>query len=336
MKFHFFTKGDKKVPSSRYRAYYMAEALVDLGYEAIVTPADERSVRGLIRYMRLLYQVGLQDVLYLQRTVYNKYFIIPLLIARLSGRRFVMDIDDAVYEHSPRKTTWLVRQAEFVTCGSEKIQEWCLRHNKNSFVLTNSVPLSIYTMRPKEPSGVPVIGWIGSLPHVFLPPILAAIEEMGKKGIFFEFRIIGAMGDQKIRELVKDIPQVTIIDALNWEDPNEAVTEIKKFIIGVMPLTTASWDQMKYFKALEYMACGVPVVASPGQTVRALLKQAGCGLIASNTPEWVETLSLLLRDAELRIEEARKGRAAIEHYFSSEAAARSLLQYVKNSRSTRP
>src|SRR3989344_972574 len=100
MKFHFFTKGDKSVPSSRYRAYYIAESLVKLGHDATVTPVSDYTHSAFFRYLRTLLGLSREDVLYLQRPVLNTHFVMAVIIARFFGRRFIFDFDDAVYEHS--------------------------------------------------------------------------------------------------------------------------------------------------------------------------------------------------------------------------------------------
>lgn len=329
MKFYFFTKGDKNIPSSRYRAFYIAEVLNTSGYEAVVIPAIDHSIKGFFKYLKILLKIRSNDVIYLQRTIYNKYFLLALLIARISGRHFIFDIDDAVYEHSELKTRLLTKYADFVTCGSEKIKQWTDQYNKNSYILTNSIPLSVYTERLDEPDGIPVIGWIGTMPERFIIPAIPALEKLASCGINFNLKIIGAMGNPKIKNLLRNMPNVTVIDSLNWSDPSEAVTEIKTFTVGIMPLTSSEWDQVKYFKALEYMACNVPVVATAGSAVRKIIEEAGCGFVVSNTTEWVEKISLLINDKSLRVEMGTKGRLAIESSYSVNASVTELLSLVE-------
>jgi len=332
MKFYFFTKGDKNIPSSRYRAYYMAEVLNNLGHETVVTPATDNSVMGFLKYLSTLFKMESNDVLFLQRTIYNNYFIVALFVAHLFGRHFIFDIDDAVYEHSPFKTKLLTRYADFVTCGSEKIKEWTVKYNLSSHVLTNSIPLTIYTMREEEPKGIPTIGWIGTLPERFIKPAIPALEKLAERGVNFKLKIIGAMGNPEIKDLLKNVPNVTVIDSLNWADPTEAVREIKSFTIGIMPFTTSEWDQVKYFKALEYMACGVPTVATSGVAVRSIIEKYKCGFVVSDTEQWIEKLSLLLANQSLRSEMGRRGRSGIVDSYSVDLRVHELLALIMQSK----
>jgi glycosyltransferase involved in cell wall biosynthesis len=296
-------------------------------------PASDRSVSGFFTYLKILLKVKREDVVYLQRTVYNKYFILALLLSRVCGVHFIFDIDDAVYEHSPTKTKLLTWGADFVTCGSTKIQDWCLRYNKKSYVLTNSIPLAIYTPRTQEiVEDIPTIGWIGTLPEVYVVPAVEALRTLVSNGQQFKLRIIGAMGNPAIGILLKGFPNLTIIDSLNWADPQEAVEEIKKFTIGIMPLTDSDWDQVKYFKALEYMACSVPIVASNGSTVREILLKHKCGFVAEDTGAWVHHLTMLLENPALRHEMGERGRAAIEAEYAIEATVEKLQLYIQGAR----
>lgn len=330
MKYYFFTKGDKTVPSSRYRAYYLAETLVSRGYEAVVIPVTDYSLGAFFRYLKILVGITRNDVVYLQRPVYNKYFFLAFLVAWLMGRQFIFDIDDAIYEHTPFRTKFFTRFADFVTCGSEKVCEWARTYNKRSYVLTNGLPLSIYTPAEvsNDPSGTPVIGWIGSHPHLFIEVIVPALHALVKKGYTFEIRVIGAMGDRTTEQMLEGIPNTKIIDSLNWADPTEAVREIKMFTIGIMPLRNNSWDQMKHFKALEYMACGVPVVASDNVAVRSILETSDAGFVAASTEDWVSHLSRLLDDAVLRKTLGTRGRKTVEENYSTEATVDRLLNIL--------
>lgn len=329
MRIYFFTKGDKNVPSSRYRAYYIAEELENLGYQTKTLPTNKRSVRAFFEYTKVLLSLRSNDIIYIQRAIYNKYFTLALFLAYILGKRYVFDIDDAVYEHSRLKTILFVKYAIFVTCGSEKILNWTKQYNKKSYILHNGIPLSIYSKRVEEPTGIPVIGWIGSLPQLFMRSAIPALHLLVSQGEKFHLKVIGAMGNQEIRDLLNGIPNLTIIDSLNWADPSDAVKEIKTFTIGIMPLRQDPWDEVKYFKALEYMACCVPVIASNGETVRNILEKNKCGFIAENSNDWIKYMTSLIKNKNLREEMGKNGRLAVENSFSIKQKAKELLNLLK-------
>ncbi len=327
MRFFFFSKGDKSVASSRYRAYYLAEALLALGHEAVVTLVAVHSFSDFARYLRLLLNARRRDVVFLQRTIYSRAFIVAVLIARVLGRRFIFDIDDAVWQPPAKRTAFLARLAFLVTCGSAPALRWARSKKRPALLLSNGLPLSVYVARSEESPGIPLVGWIGDGPaHAenlkLLVPVLDALRNEGTP---FRFRLIGAMGDRRIYDLFGGATDVDIIDTLDWSDPRRAVSEIQRFAIGVMPLASSEWNQAKYFKALEYMAAGVPVVASRAEALVPIVEGNAAGVLVTDTEEWVRTLRNLLSNAPERAKLGSQGRAALERDYSSTAMAKTLL-----------
>lgn len=329
MRFRFFAFGGRKVASSRVRVFWVADALRELGHETTVTVVSEYSFRALGRYLRELLAAR-RDVVYLQRTIYNKYFLVAILIARMLGVRFYFDFDDPVFVHSPKKTAILSRLSIATICGSAFIEEWAKKHSARTLVLEDGIPLCVYTVREYRDE-TPCIGWIGNGPAhyenlLILPNIFKRLKQAG---IDFHFRLVGALGDARIHALFNEF-NPEIIDSLDWADPSNAVREIHSFSIGIMPLIETPWGKAKYFKLLEYMACGVPVVASATDTVSRIIHEGCAGAIARDEDEWVLELTRLLRNPEMRKTEGKKGRQLIEKRYSTELIAQELVDDINS------
>ncbi|MBI3631725.1 MAG: hypothetical protein HY219_02570, partial [Candidatus Staskawiczbacteria bacterium] len=82
---HFFTKGDKNCGSSRQRAFLVAEKMTQQGIKTIVhEPSNELISKtrwpGKFKLLKAtlvnLLQIKHGDIIFLQRTIYNKYFLI--------------------------------------------------------------------------------------------------------------------------------------------------------------------------------------------------------------------------------------------------------------------
>jgi glycosyltransferase involved in cell wall biosynthesis len=86
--------------------------------------------------------------------------------------------------------------------------------------------------------------------------------------------------------------------------------------VGLMPLPDTDWTRGKCaYKALQYMAGGVPVVADDvGVTARII--GDGAGHAVRGEEEWVESLVVLLTDANLRNQMGSQGRSRVERDFS--------------------
>ena len=70
------------------------------------------------------------------------------------------------------------------------------------------------------------------------------------------------------------------------------------------------------FKAIQYMALGIPTVSSPVGMASEIIKHNVNGLLSNTPEEWFEALARLIRDAELRRRLAEEGRKTVEAYYS--------------------
>jgi glycosyltransferase involved in cell wall biosynthesis len=123
-----------------------------------------------------------------------------------------------------------------------------------------------------------------------------------------------------------EIPGVNI-ECLPWSQATEAQS-IAGIDIGLMPLRDSPWERGKCgYKLIQYMACSKPVVASP-VGVNARIVQSGVnGFLARSTAEWVETLSLLAADPNLRVACGKQGRSMVESQYSLQVAAPRLASW---------
>jgi glycosyltransferase involved in cell wall biosynthesis len=87
--------------------------------------------------------------------------------------------------------------------------------------------------------------------------------------------------------------------------------------IGVMPLPNTPWTRGKCaYKALQYMAAGVPVVSDP-VGVTAEIVGGGPGSVAADPRDWVDAIVAFATDAEARSRAGAAGRARVEADFST-------------------
>jgi glycosyltransferase involved in cell wall biosynthesis len=164
---------------------------------------------------------------------------------------------------------------------------------------------------PVAPDETLTIGWVGSHSTAsYLSHIEPALRRVAAAhGDRVQFRFFGqpdyALDVPKFRSLPFRLDHE--LDALHSLD------------IGLMPLLDTEWTRGKCaFKAIQYMASGVPTVASPVGITPELIQHDVNGLLASSVDEWFNALDRLIRDANLRQRLALAARQTVEAHYSLE------------------
>jgi glycosyltransferase involved in cell wall biosynthesis len=162
------------------------------------------------------------------------------------------------------------------------------------------------------------VGWIGSPSTApYLSEIVRPLSVIGAEG---PVRLVVVGGK------APTIPKVSVQE-IPWSEATE-VAEINRFDVGIMPLPDNDWTRGKCaFKLIQYMACGVPVVASAvGANVDVV--DADCGLLASKPESWVQALRTLRDDSGLRRRMGEAGRERVVEHYSLHAALPVLADVI--------
>jgi glycosyltransferase involved in cell wall biosynthesis len=257
-------------------------------------------------------------------------------LAFAAGKPVVYDFDDAFfhkYEDHPRplarklltgKLEPLLSGAAVCCCGNSYLQDYAQRFCARSVVLPTTVDTDIYRAVPRGDCK-PVIGWIGSPStwHNVRPilPVLRALADAGAARI----RIVGA-GTEAERDQYPGLEFVT------WSEDSE-VAEVQKMDIGIMPLIDHPFERGKSgYKLIQYMACGLPVVASPVGVNADIVEHGANGYLARNLEDWRTDLLRLLGDAELRRAMGERGRDRAEADYSLRSQAPRLIEIFRSLR----
>lgn len=248
--------------------------------------------------------------------------LIEMLLTRLRRRPLVYDFDDAVFLTNvsdanrllrvvkfPEKVRTIIRASAAVTAGNAYLADYAARYQRNVTVLPTVVdtarwiPAADPVRRP-----VPRVGWIGTpstasylaslgdvLRHV------AAVEP-------FTLRVAGTADPVRF-------PGVSVENE-RWTLPGE-VALFNTCDVGVYPLPDDAWARGKCgLKAIQFMACGVPVVAAPVGVNRDIIQDGVNGFLAATPEEWTEKLGWLLADESLREKLGRAGRETVIERYS--------------------
>jgi glycosyltransferase involved in cell wall biosynthesis len=249
--------------------------------------------------------------------------VIEWLTTRLEKRPLVLDLDDATYVSytSPTygrlasslkwfsKTDDMIRWAQVVTCGNRYIAEYVSSKGTQARIIPTVVDTERFRPAPAKEDREPlVVGWIGThSTFTYLEAIFPALQELALHHRF-RLKIVGA----GLREI--ELPGVEV-ESLDWSMQRE-IEDFQSLDIGLYPITPDEWAVGKSgFKAIQYMAVGVPFVVSPVGICAEIGVAGETHLHASSQEEWVAALGDLLVNAEKRKRMGAAGRRhATEHY----------------------
>lgn len=253
--------------------------------------------------------------------------VIEWLIHRLYKRPLVLDLDDATYVRyiSPTygglgsklkwfsKTDDLIKWARLVICGNRAIAAYVSSKGAAARTIPTIVDTEVFKPRALDRKRSPVVmGWIGT--HSTFPYLESIFPVLQKLATQYSFRlkIVGAGKDEV------DLPGVEV-ENLPWQLDRE-VNDFQSIDIGLYPidarLYSGKWAEGKSgFKAIQYMAVGVPYVATPVGAAAEIGEPGRTHLFASAGAEWETALERLLQDDEGRIKMGDAGRQhAIDNY----------------------
>ncbi|RAO75555.1 glycosyltransferase family 4 protein [Dyella jiangningensis] len=167
-----------------------------------------------------------------------------------------------------------------------------------------------------------VIGWIGSpVTQHYLYALHGALREVcARHGAFL--RLIGARPE--VAERLPGVP----LECVPWTEQDE-VALLSGMDVGIMPLLDGPWERGKCgYKLVQYMACGLPVLASPIGVNSDLVKPDVNGFLPVSSDDWIETLSLLLSSVEVRQRLGMAGRARVEAELCVQVQAPRLAEVM--------
>jgi len=260
---------------------------------------------------------------------------LPLAVERrlLRGAAFVLDYDDAWFlryaGHPLRpllgnKLDGLIRDAQAILVGNDYLAEWARGAGARRIVeMPTPVPFDKYRARPPRSGAGPLqIGWIGtpSSAALYLKPLMPVLAEAMREG-WAEVTVVGANN--------ADLAGIGAVTFLPWSEEAE-VDCLHRFDVGIMPLADDDWSQGKCaYKLIQYMAVGLPVVASPIGMNRKVVRHGENGFLASTAEEWLGALRALADDADLRRRMGEAGRLRVERDYSLAPASPLLVETLR-------
>lgn len=246
------------------------------------------------------------------------------IAAKVFKKKIIYDFDDAIWlpntseENSVisklkwhRKVTQICKWSYRISCGNQYLADFAKKLNYNVILnpttIDNNHLHNSQLYRRKLNSEQVVIGWTGTHSTLkYLNVILPALERL-KKRHEFQFVVIA---DTK--------PNIALssFKFIRWSKETE-VQDLLQFDIGVMPLTEDMWANGKCgFKILQYMALGIPAIASPVGVNKIIIKDGVNGFLCNSLDAWEVCIEKLMHNADLRNQLGAKGREHVDKHYS--------------------
>jgi len=236
----------------------------------------------------------------------------------LAKRPMILDVDDAVWLNTGgHRAQALARASDLVVCGNSFLADQFSRWNRNVTIIPTAVNTSWYRpRRPRENASALVLGWTGTSGNF---PFLYSIE-----GALL--RVLQHCSRAKLLVVADRPPQFKLLPESRVEferwTPRTELAAFAHMSIGLMPLADTAWCNGKCsYKMLCYMAAGLPVVVTAAGMNREVLAMGDVGFSADCEQQWVDALTGLLGDPDLRQRMGAAGRAVVEERFSLQRLA---------------
>jgi len=350
MKVLFITPYPIEGASSRYRIYQYLHLLEINDIKTKVRPFISSKLQNviykknklLISFYLLLSSINRiidvfrcfnYDIVFIHREAFPFGPNIIERIFKLIGKKIILDFDDAIFLPYAKKSRFalritpkdrtisLIKLADHIIVGNNYLCDFVKPINNNVSLLPTPIDTDKFTLKISR-ENITTIGWVGSFStSEYINEVEQAIKYLSSK-YNIKFRIVGSGRNISI-------PGVNV-ENIEWSLKNEVI-DFQKINIGIYPLPNDLWARGKCgFKAIQYMSCGVPVVASPIGVNKEIIKDGFNGFLAETQEDWIKKIELLINDKELRTRIGKEGRRTVEEKYSVSANFPKLLQILKS------
>lgn len=279
---------------------------------------------GLFRRFKMLFHLRSFDFVFIHREaapIGPPFF--EWWIANISKKKIIYDFDDAIWLANTSeenklasfikwhgKTKSICKWSHKISCGNEFLMDFAKLYNP--IVVLNPTTIDTENLHRSfvqtETKNKLTIGWTGTHSTLkYLDSLVDTLKKISKENPDIEVNVISN------KPPTFNFPSLHFTP---WSKENE-IPDLLKFDIGIMPLMDDLWACGKCgFKALQYMALGIPVIASPVGVNSKIIDNGVDGFLCDSEQEWLKAFEKLIHDHMLRLEMGRRGRKKVVERYS--------------------
>jgi glycosyltransferase involved in cell wall biosynthesis len=289
-------------------------------------------VKGYLRRFNLLFCAHKHDYIFIHREAAPLGPpVIEWILGKVLRKKLIFDFDDAIWIPNITETNRLARSLKCfwkirsickwsykVSAGNAFLARWSGQYNNTVVINPTCVDtVSRYNRRRQQSiERRVVIGWTGSHSTLkYLDTIYPVLQKLEQE-YEFEFMLI-----------CNQPPQFNFrsLKFMGWQEATE-IEDLLQMDIGIMPLTADAWSEGKCgFKLIQYLALGIPALASPVGVNKNIIEHGINGFLCATEGEWYTALKTLLDDPALRARMGEKGREKMQKEYSVQSNAANFL-----------
>ena len=259
--------------------------------------------------------------------------IMEWLVRRFS-KKLIYDIDDLVYLNDKReknrimllirgrqKAMKLMKVANHVICCTPMLESFVRKFNDKVTDISSTIDTSLYEARTDYVlHSPPVLGWSGSHSTSRYLHLLAEPLRKLRASYPFILKVIGAPSFEMEGVEVK---------AVEWNSESE-VEELQEFDIGLYPLPLdEEWVNGKSgLKALQYMALGIPTIATAVGANFRIIENGKNGILIKDG-DWEEQIKRLLQMHDFRKSLGQAAMITVKKQYSLESSYEYYLSVLR-------
>lgn len=339
-----------KAPSQRFRfeqyldiltqaghSYRLAPFLSDATWAILYKPGKAFTkalgiISGFLRRLVLLVAVPTYDYVFIHREASPiGPPVFEWVITRVLGKRVIYDFDDAIWIPNTseankvvagikwhQKVESICRWAYKISCGNTYLRDYARQFNTSALVNPTTID-TVHLHNRVRDQGTPerlVIGWTGTHSTLkYLEQVVPVIAQLEAR-YDFEFRVISNQPPQLPLKSLRYQP---------WRKETE-IADLAGLHIGLMPLEDDPWAKGKCaFKALQYMALGIPAIVSPVGMNTEVVQPGINGYVCTTSEQWKYAIESLLLDSNLRVRLGTAARTTIVEHYSVQSNQQNFL-----------
>jgi glycosyltransferase involved in cell wall biosynthesis len=340
-------------PSQRFRFEQYFGLLREHGHEVVTRPFldDEamlilyrpgfflkktgKVIWGLCKRVRDMVTAAQCDMVFIHREAAPVGPpVFEFIVSKILRKRVIFDFDDAIWIPNASTSNSIITHfkrygnaettsgyANVVSCGNAYLRDHATRFNSNAVINPTTIDTDGLHNRTKAfCSGKPVIGWTGTHSTIrYLDHVVPALQRLEQE---FDFTFL----------VIADRPPDFALQSLSFT-PWTKVSEIEDLLrmdVGIMPLEDDRWARGKCgFKALQYMALGIPAIVSPVGVNTEIVSHGINGWVCATEAEWETCLRSILSSTERLAERSAAARDTVVSHYSVKSNSENFLSLFR-------